>query len=357
MKKLAIVGSSNSFMNNCYGDIIKNRINNDCDNYSLGCSSILTPVFKLLMQNIINEYSYIVFQFNPAESRKMFSNSINKEIIISYILFILKLLSGSNTKPIFLNMAYLGDEEQNASSYLIRGLSKILNFYLIDLQNEFKFISKKILTKDNYHYETYYQDYIANEVLSIVNNDKLDKYVSPVSIDINFEIFSPTNLMKNIPHKKGTSWFSWDTYELTYNDRLTLPEDKFLCGILYWLIQNQPFLIYHNRNIELNKCLNINHWSNLFLCRTIGHSVYKGLRGGYLSVSRDIDHTITERTDGAMPELKDDHSGIFIATLLMSNLPPVIYGEKFYKIYENIFLKEQDFIAKIENERFHINEC
>ena len=102
MKKIALVGTSNSIMKNGYGQFLQELLPGQVDNLGLGGCSSINAVFSLLKYDIVDKYEYVVFDFCINDLNFEILKCTNKYLIVSYWSFIFNVLRNSKTTPIIL---------------------------------------------------------------------------------------------------------------------------------------------------------------------------------------------------------------------------------------------------------------
>ena len=85
MKKIALVGTSNSIMKNGYGQFLQELLPGQVDILGLGGCSSITAVFSLLKYDIVDKYEYVVFDFCFNEYYFEKNKTINKYLQISLV--------------------------------------------------------------------------------------------------------------------------------------------------------------------------------------------------------------------------------------------------------------------------------
>jgi len=328
MKKIAFLGSSNTIKKDGYANIIKNIIGNNCKIYGLGTSSILISIFSILNNKIINEFDYVIMQFNPTDSIELETFCGNKFYIISYLLYIIKAFQNSKSVPIFINLPYSYNDNRNIATSIIRTITKIFDVPFIDLCQDFKFIRNDILCPDTFHYSRFFSEYIANRVLKFLQTQPRFSNNTPINID--FYIFNPVEIYNSLQCKKGTRLFQSQIYVIKAGEKLYLPSNSYLCGLLYWRDAHCANLGFQNEYIKLFKNLAYMAGNDYFLCRSIGYSVQKGLKGGYISA--DINENgLSETTFSCLPDpsIMENYT-LNIASILLCNRPPIEAGMEFY---------------------------
>lgn len=338
MKKLCIIGSSNTLIYNGYGYLCKQELGDQCDIYGLGSSNITFALITLLQEDIVNNYEYVLIEFNPVDSGDVLLNYINIESVISAFFQIFKFFNNKNSH---LGLLILNSniELGGLYSYIPRTLASIYNVPIIDIELSCIFVDYPALMPDKSHYAYEYAIFIKNEIFKFINEN--NKYlVQPKhNFDINYtllDINQYSDLEKSVV---GTRLTRKQVYKLSDNKCIILPQNKFLCGILYWSHQGRQLLQYHNNIISLEKNLT-SKWENLFLCRSIGHSIYYGIKGGEIKAVNNLNQYLKEPTLAEKQDIPDGHSQIFINTLLLCDRPPSVFGNNFYRYYFKKFMME-----------------
>lgn len=298
MINLAIIGTSNSIMKNCYGQICKFRLGDECDIYGMGACSSCVGVINLLQEKIIDCYEFVLLDFTMNETASLNRMTMSPYLLISYWIFILNLFIDSKSTPIILILPHRNNSQLFSASYIPRALGSLFNVKIIDIEKYFILISNKLLSNDGAHFFTYYQDFIADKIIKAM---KYKISINSIDIgDIRFSLFNfdqYTNLNFCI---KGTSLIQKKAYILPINYDIAMPKHLFITGILYYTEKINPWLIIKNNNINIYKSLNIFDWKNLFLARSIGFSFMSGLKEVILSCAdnnMDFYHESTDQGD------------------------------------------------------------
>lgn len=350
MKKLAIIGGSNTTIKDGYAGIIKQKLGEQCDIFAIGSTTPIWAIITILEHNIIGNYEYVLFQFTGTEIQAIDNHALDKFIIIAELVYILNLFGNSKSMPIFIIFPYYKIQNLlQSSSYIYHAVSKIFNFKIINLESEFIYMDYNIFAPDGFHLVPKYQDYVATKVLNSLNNlqpaNKID--VSEIKFTL-FDMNINTNLDSFI---KGTSLITRDTYLLLKNSKIILPNDKFLSGIIVWIDQILPYIAFKTKNYTLIKNLNSVGFTHIFNVRTIGWSIPHLCPGGELFISNVNDGGIYEDTHlSGEATSQSDH--IYISAILLCDRPPSLYGRDFYYKYYLYFYNALNILADLNYERF-----
>lgn len=335
MKKLAIIGGSNSFMKGGYGDLVREKLGDECDLYGIGGSTVSWPLSALLGCEIVDKYENVAIQLDPLDSINLNWVVNNKFYIISYMLGIAAQFVHSKSRLIFISMAYMSDGSNDEAYYIAKSICSILHITIIDLHEYYYFVSKDKLLAGNCHYAWQYSNFLANKILSTINV-YVDNCELKVPQNINFELYKPKNTGL-ISTDKGTSHLKRHVYRLKETDTLYLPQDKYLCAVTFWVDKRPPFMIYQNNYIRLCKQMDYNSLTHLFLCQDIGYSCYSGLRGGTLTCSLNRKDCFFEPNGGSQLRLVPEDREIYLESLLLCNVSPIEYGLLFFQQYYAVF--------------------
>lgn len=195
MKKLAIVGTSNSIMNNGYGQLLKQQLPAQVDLLGLGGCSSLNAVFSILTYDILDNYEYVIFDFCLNDFNFSENKHTNIYIILAYWVFILSKMRKSKTTPLFLLLpkADAAHPENASMINFYKKLSSLFNVYYIDISPFFADIPKEILFIDGEpaHLRPEYQQVVVNTILKSLIRPKQKIRKAPCRKDIQFYLCPP----------------------------------------------------------------------------------------------------------------------------------------------------------------------
>lgn len=343
MKKLAIIGSSSTLVEDGYAIHIKNYLGNDCDIYGAPASGIINVVFKILQEDIIGSYEYVLIQFGPIDPFEAFHGSGNPYFVISAINFIVSKFADSASIPVFFKFSYgYGQEPTFYYQYIINAMARICKFPFFDTRDLFKYIDRLSLTRDGAHYKNKYSSFLGKVLLDkIFSYSKPDRYCFE---QIKFKLLERGS--RNDTHIELISSLSnsFQTYLAVINPdtSIVIPPYCYLSGIEYIYHDTLPYINYRNSYINLTKNLNIPWATKYPVCQSLGHSVLSGLLGGTISSCTNREYTFYERSSLSNATISIEKFTPIYCNLLLCDRPPIKFGASFYNRHLPIFIDEKD---------------
>ena len=236
MRKLAIIGTSNAVMKNGYGDLLKLRLTNDVDNFSIGAHSSLLAVYRIITEKIIDNYEYVLIDFSLNETHYINAKMHNFFYIISYLVFICNKFEKSKSILVFLILPSVCYSCDKSVSYIYRAFADIYRIPVIDIELSLKIFPSHNLGRKNdlVHFNDYIQSYIANEIIKFcIKKQNNIKCRNLSQEDINFFILD-RSILENISKSTElmhTSLLSRNTYNVEENI-IKIPTNLFLVGVI-----------------------------------------------------------------------------------------------------------------------------
>lgn len=341
MKKIALVGTSNSIMKNGYGQFLQELLPGQVDNLGLGGCSSINAVFSLLNYDIANKYEYVVFDFcfNDYQFEKL--KTINKYLQMSYWVFIFNKLRATKTTPIFLLLPNPSYDRATVELYI--KIAKLFNVEFIDISQRFVDIPRDELFLEDFHFTAKYQKEFAKAIVDATERPKRSIRYVPHMKDIIFYISK--HKLCYARKKIGTSFRMMECYEIdTKNQQdITFPQNgDYIAGILFWSNgslgkQSVPMYIF-NDSTTIQKNLNLVFKG--FLSREVANGVPGGVKNPIISF-KPQPVSLIEPTMHQEKIQKERLSHVFyVNSVLFCNVPPVAWGEQFYQRYRDIFERE-----------------
>lgn len=346
MRKLAIIGGSNSFIENGYAMQLQAILGTEqCASFPLGSSSVLHAVFALLEHNIVNEYEYVIIQFNPTDTIFVQQKSTSPAFLVSQLCYIAKIFKDSQSVPIFLLLNCPSYPIQMSMSFLVRAICSILELPVIDLEAALIFIKPDDLTYDGMHYPLNIQSFIANQIFQFITNNSKTTIKA-----VNCPTYSilDKKYYRNLPSKQtGTSLINHRVFGLGSGNSITIPEDIYLAGIGYWLDHSMFSLNCKSSCLNLRKDLRFYHHEHLFLERDIGFSGIGGLKGCIISAGDKSLPAVEEYAHPVRPEISES-TPLWIYDILLADRDPYEAGLEFQRSYSSDFEMERAYLATLE---------
>lgn len=268
---------------------------------------------------------------------------------ISYWIFIMRLFANSRSRPVILNMAYVGCPQCTLESYIVKAIASIYKVKIISLQELLLYIPTDDMVYDGFHFKQSVSNYIADIVDEELRNGVPSP--TPKEYEIAFSLYVPSNCGDCFIETKKTSLVKNEVYGLIPGQFLKLPDDRYLCGIYYWLTEKYPLLEYHNKYITICKPLGYYSFKDSFFCRSIGYNYYPGLRGGEVGAQTNRNINCLEKTYGPNDRPSDNTSKLYIAYLLLADRAPLPVGECFYTSNIDVFSKAREEVALLDFQR------
>lgn len=339
MKELAIIGSSNSLMKGGYGEMLKNKYGDDCDRYVIGGSTSLFVIYNLLKYKIIDSYKTVVIQTNIIESGGLEVGYLDRYTLITYLDYIIKLISNCNTNFIFLLSPRTDIEYCSGCSYIYLAFEKLYNINILNMEKEFLYVSKDDFAADNAHSSELYQKQIYNRVLENIKNTKK---INKCNNDLEFYIINCKEIFNNSPTiEKGSSILKLPVIELTPSMSVSLPNDKYLCGMFYFIEPGYAFVSIENIAVNFVSRLHVKDVANMFFSTNLGYSINDGLKGGLLSITYNTSGKYIERswpgTSGKTFEITN-YAKVYLESLIFCNQSIRQYGINFYFSHRSLFI-------------------
>ena len=359
MKKIALVGTSNSIMKDGYGQFLQELLPGQVDSLGLGACSSINAVFSLLKYDIVDRYEYVVFDFciNDFDYEKR--KHINKYSILSYWVFVFGRLINSKTTPVFL---LLPNESYDLSLGIVydRGIidfyikiAKLFNIEYVDMSAVFEGVSLEDLYRDRGgHYASRYQKQIANCIIDITNKRK--RRIRHVRHMDEIQFFIYKNRLSDTKKIIETSLRSMECYEINTKNQqdIAFPQNgSYIAGMMFWssgLSGKQCGLVYiSNDSTTIQK--NFNLISKGFFAREIAYGVTGGVKNPVISFRPQPISLIELTQDQDVIRQERLNHIFYVNSVLFCNVPPVAWGEQFYQRYRDAFERERE----RERERRH----
>ena len=351
MKKIALVGTSNSIMKDGYGQFLQELLPGQVDSLGLGGCSSINAVFSLLKYDIVDKYEYVVFDFCINDFSFEKAKSINKFLLISYWSFIFNILRRSKTTPVLLllpNMHYCRDI---VDFYI--AISDFFNIEYVDISFLFSSISRENLFRDSMgHYCVEYQKQISRAILDVMNRQKRDIRYVPLMEDIEFSLSKCK--LSDVQKEVSTAIRKMQCYEINTQNSpdIVFPQDgRYISGMLFWSNgpegkQCDPVYICNDSTV-MRKNFNLSFKG--FFAREVANGVPGGVKNPVISF-KPQPVSLVEPTRHQEEIQKERLNHIFyVNSVLFCNVPPVAWGEQFYQRYRDAFERERE----RERERRH----
>ena len=343
MKKIALVGTSNSIMKDGYGQFLQELLPGQVDSLGLGGCSSINAVFSLLKYDIVDKYEYVVFDFCINDFSFEKAKSINKFLLISYWSFIFNILRRSKTTPVLLllpNMHYCRDI---VDFYI--AISDFFNIEYVDISFLFSSIPRENLFRDSMgHYCVEYQKQISRAILDVMNRQKRDIRYVPLMEDIEFSLSKCK--LSDVQKEVSTAIRKMQCYEINTQNSpdIVFPQDgRYISGMLFWSNgpegkQCDPVYICNDSTV-MRKNFNLSFKG--FFAREVANGVPGGVKNPVISF-KPQPVSLVEPTRHQEEIQKERLNHIFyVNSVLFCNVPPVAWGEQFYQRYRDAFERER----------------
>ena len=344
MKKIALVGTSNSIMKDGYGQFLQELLPGQVDSLGLGGCSSINAVFSLLKYDIVDKYEYVVFDFCINDFSFEKAKSINKFLLISYWSFIFNVLRRSKTTPVLLllpNMHYCRDI---VDFYI--AISDFFNIEYVDISFLFSSIPRENLFRDSMgHYCVEYQKQISRAILDVMNRQKRDIRYVPLMEDIEFSLSKCK--LSDVQKEVSTAIRKMQCYEINTQNSpdIVFPQDgRYISGMLFWSNgpegkQCDPVYICNDSTV-MRKNFNLSFKG--FFAREVANGVPGGVKNPVISF-KPQPVSLVEPTRHQEEIQKERLNHIFyVNSVLFCNVPPVAWGEQFYQRYRDAFERERE---------------
>lgn len=336
MKKLAIIGSSNTLIKGGYGQKLKQIYGDQCDIYALGMSGMGFVVHTLLYRKVINEYENVLIQFGPSDSWAIELGTSKVYSVIAFLINILNSFRDSPSKPIFVCTSFTHSQHHDSYQYIIKAVAKLYNVHVIDLQRDFLLIPHKSLVFDGAHYIQSCVDYIVKSACSIIESN-YSTSINSLSYEINYELFCPWRDDKENTTRFDSSIMGGNLYIMESNSHIELPKSKFITNILLFHHLPRYDLYFVNESLKFSKAL-YKIYSHIFIFHDLGEDIFSGLKGGTIFASHDGEDFYFA---DPFSQTRANVTPMYIHSILLADRPPLITGYNFYKQYESYFLEEK----------------
>lgn len=353
MKKLAIIGTSNTIVSHGYVAKMREAMGEEVDIFPLGACTSGHGVFTLLSNSIIDHYEYVLFDFNINDTFALTQAVINEQTLFSYVLFVANSFNFSSSIPLFLILPSRLSDIAKSASYIWRSVACLYNIKIIDIEKNFLNIPTDVLVpnEDKCHYYPIYQEKIAKLVLSIISHGSphptpptsLPQKINLVCDKINFQLFDFNSLKNRLPILHiGTSLMTKSCHIISLQHNIQFPSNSYICGLFYWQDNYIPYLIFkYNQFNQLAKKLN-SSWKGFF-ARDIAWSKPDGLKVATLTLSACKPHLPIEQSYYQNNSLMSDQcSKLLCVDFLLSDLPPFRYGDRFITNYPALIMAKKD---------------
>ncbi len=347
MKKLALLGISNCIINHGFGKIIKKKLKDNAYVYGIGSCPSMEVIFKLLQNDIINKYEYVVIDFCMIDTQYLARRELTPPSIVSWLLYIIKMFNDSKSTPIFLILPNLAIPFFESSSYIYKTVAQIFNISCIDFEEKFNLLDDFALAPldDQNHFYAHYQEVIAE---SIINETAIKKLInwSRWEILINFYTYGLDKLKYLFPYtEKRTSLLNKEVVKFQIGNEIIIPDNSWCCGISYWCEKNSPYLSCKNSALFLTKNLNLPF--DGFFSRPINALCRGGGGGGKLFLTHQTAGSFFEPGNCPIFKPPDGISNyLYIHDILLCDINPYLYGELFLNKFKEIFITEREELVK-----------
>lgn len=309
--KVAVIGTSNTIIKVGYFNKLKRKFENSAvtiDRYSLGGTTSLTASYMLEKFNIINNYDYIVLDFNINDYKGFIDDSIPPEICIALFANSLLKIVNSNSKAIVL---VLKDEELAYCESYQKLLAIKFNVPIIEI-NETYLFGRKHKYLDTAHFTESYQNLIANRIYEKLTEQS--QHITPSKIDRSeFDQFDikllskESDIYKSIKNSRFESFknslVNFNCFILNDKSSIEIHSEKdILKGMVFYSDKttNQSILI-DGKDIKLRKNISLDYRTSGFFTRLIDIKNEFNLKDFILKISADdldgytIEQTMRER--------------------------------------------------------------
>ncbi|WP_297262526.1 hypothetical protein [uncultured Desulfovibrio sp.] len=332
MKKIAVIGTSNSIIKDGYGQFLLELLPGQVDIYGLGACSSINAVFLLLSREVIDKYEYVLFDFCINDYSYWRQKRLSKYLILAYWAFIFERLRKSRTVPIFLLLTVSSGNRKMVDFYI--NMARLFDAAYIDISRRFSGIPREELFRDHAHYSRGFQQKIAHAILETVAGPKRTIRSLPFSDDIGFYL-SDKQLCDN-RKRIATSLMEMECYAIdTRQDNIVFPQDAgYISGILFWSDGPEggvyDLLDIHDATNRVQEDLNLEYRG--FFVRELAASLPEGLKAPVISFQQ----AATSHVD-SIPLKRNPL--FYVNSFLFCTVPPVAWGKAFYQRHKAV-LKE-----------------
>ena len=332
MKKIAVIGTSNSIIKDGYGQFLLELLPGQVDIYGLGGCSSLHAVFSLLKYELCDKYEYIVFDFCINDYSFTRKKKINTYLILAYWSFVFDMLRKSNTTPIFLLLSVRSGNRQIVDFYI--KMARLFNVEYIDVPNYFRNIRREQLYRDHVHYTGDIQRKISLLILERMNQHKSE--MRSISLDGDIRFYVLNHKLSERKEIRKTSLVEMECYAIdTRQENIVFPQDAgYISGILFWSDGPEggvyDLLDIHDATNRVQEDLNLEYRG--FFVRELAASLPEGLKAPVISFQQ----AATSHVD-SIPLKRNPL--FYVNSFLFCTVPPVAWGKAFYQRHKAV-LKE-----------------
>ena len=332
MKKIAVIGTSNSIIKDGYGQFLLELLPEQVDIYGLGACSSINAVFLLLSREVIDKYEYVLFDFCINDYSYWRQKRLSKYLILAYWAFIFERLRKSRTVPIFLLLTVSSGNRKMVDFYI--NMARLFDAAYIDISRRFSGIPREELFRDHAHYSRGFQQKIAHAILETIAGPKRTIRSLPFSDDIGFYL-SDKQLCDN-RKRIATSLMEMECYAIdTRQDNIVFPQDAgYISGILFWSDGPEggvyDLLDIHDATNRVQEDLNLEYRG--FFVRELAASLPEGLKAPVISFQQAVSSQVD-----SIPLKRNPL--FYVNSFLFCTVPPVAWGKAFYQRHKAV-LKE-----------------
>ena len=332
MKKIAVIGTSNSIIKDGYGQFLLELLPGQVDLYGLGACSSINAVFLLLSREVIDKYEYVLFDFCINDYSYWRQKRLSKYLILAYWAFIFERLRKSRTVPIFLLLTVSSGNRKMVDFYI--NMARLFDAAYIDISRRFSGIPREELFRDHAHYSRGFQQKIAHAILETIAGPKRTIRSLPFSDDIGFYL-SDKQLCDN-RKRIATSLMEMECYAIdTRQENIVFPQDAgYISGILFWSDGPEggvyDLLDIHDATSRVQEDLNLEYRG--FFVRELAASLPEGLKAPVISFQQAVSSQVD-----SIPLKRNPL--FYVNSFLFCTVPPVAWGKAFYQRHRAV-LKE-----------------
>lgn len=355
MKKIAILGTSNSIMKHGYVHFLQKYPEISVYSFGVGDVSSIYAIYKLLTENILDNFDCCVLDYSINEHIFMKNNDLPEKRVIFYLLSIISLFNKKHCIPYFILLSPRHIDTINNNLY--RDIFNYFKCPYTDFDNIFSPIKSNDIYEGDSHYNLEFQEIIAKKLYKDLSNTSLYNSISKIDFDffslnpISFFTLSSNDIsstLYDLPRKTHqNSLLTVNSFLLTEKDQLHISTQHYPIGVIFWNSDENSTIYFNFPNITIKKNFHLK-WKGLLSCRSIINT-----QKGNIKICMNEDRESIEESVHNSVQIESKHESFYLVDILFTDANPIEYVDKFIKFKNNIqlsfFLKNEIAI----NEKTH----